>query len=217
MVTHSLGDIRKWCDGAVWIDEGRVRMIGKPNRVVDEYLTIVAERENETALRAGETGNDTGAQSLNRWGDRSVEISKVRLLGPDGAARKVFSTGQPMSVEMEYKAAQAVAEPVFGVAIHKKDGEKCYGTNTHIEDINIASLHGPGVAVFRISRLDMVDGAYTLSVAVHAKDGRSYDYHDQMYDFDVRSKMKDEGVFRPPHQWTLNGADMKPETQGEEP
>lgn len=217
MVTHSLGDVRKWCDGAVWIDEGRVRMIGKPNRVVDEYLTVVAERENETALQADDTSGDPATQSVNRWGDRSVEINKVRLTGSDGAARKVFSHGQPMSVEMEYKATEAVAEPVFGVAIYKKDGEKCYGTNTHIEDIKIDSVKGQGNAVFRIGRVDLVDGAYTLSVAVHAKDGRPYDYHDQMYDFDIRSKIKDEGVFRPPHKWALNGAELQPQIESVEP
>lgn len=216
MVTHSLGDVRKWCDGAVWIDEGRVRMIGKPNRVVDEYLATVAERENETALLAGEADKAPVPQSMNRWGDRRVEISKVRLLGPDGSARKVFSTGQPMRVEMEYKTAQTVTEPVFGVGIYKKDGELCYGTNTHLEGINIASLSGPGKAVFRIGRLDLVDGAYTMSVAVHARDGHSYDYHDQMYDFEVRSKMKDEGVFRPPHEWALNDVDLRPKAEGVE-
>lgn len=216
MVTHSLGDVRKWCDGAVWIDEGHVRMIGKPNRVVDEYLTTVAERENESALQAGETKEEAPAQSLNRWGDRRVEITKIRLLGSDGMARKVFSTGQPMLVEMEYKAVEAVAEPVFGVGIHKKDGGLCYGTNTHIEAIKIESVNGSGKAVFHMGRLDLVDGAYTLSVAIHAKDGHPYDYHDQMYDFEVRSKIKDEGVFRPPHQWELNGMALKTETEGTE-
>lgn len=216
MVTHSLGDVRKWCDGAVWIDEGHVRMIGKPNRVVDEYLTTVAERENESALQAGETKEEAPAQSLNRWGDRRVEITRIRLLGSDGMARKVFSTGQPMLVEMEYKAQEAVAEPVFGVGIHKKDGGLCYGTNTHIEAIKIESISGSGKAVFRAGRLDLVDGAYTLSVAIHAKDGHPYDYHDQMYDFEVRSKIKDEGVFRPPHEWTLDGMVLKTKTEGTE-
>jgi ABC-type polysaccharide/polyol phosphate transport system ATPase subunit len=217
MVTHSLGEVRKWCDGAVWIDEGRVRMIGKPNRVVDEYLTVVAERENETALHAGEARDNPVTQSLSRWGDRSVEINKVRLIGADGMERKVFSHGQPMSVEMEYKAVEAVTEPVFGVAIYKKDGEKCYGANTHIEDIKIQSVQGLGKAAFQIGRIDLVDGAYTFSVAVHAKDGHPYDYHDQMYDFDVRSKIKDEGVFRPPHQWALNGAQLQPQIESVEP
>jgi ABC-type polysaccharide/polyol phosphate transport system ATPase subunit len=223
MVTHSLSEIRKWCDGAVWIDEGRIRMIGKPTRVVDEYLTVVAERENETALQAGEAkeareaGESPATQSKNRWGDRSVEINKVRLIGSDGAARKVFSHGQPMSVEIDYKAQEAVAEPVFGVAIYKKDGGMCYGTNTYIEEIRIQSVQGLGNLAFQIGRIDLVDGSYTLSVAAHAKDGRPYDYHDQMYDFDVRSKIKEEGVFRPPHQWAMNGARLQPQIESVDP
>ncbi len=98
--------------------------------------------------------------------------------------------------------------PVFGIAIHKQDGSHCYGTNTHIENIDIEQIEGPGKVAMQFDRLDLLQDSYSLSVALHAEDGHPYDYHDQMYKFSVRSPIKDAGVFRPPHRWTFNGRSL---------
>ena len=50
LVTHSLGLVERFCDEAVWIDDGRVMGHGDPKRIVDAYLTAV-ERGEETAAR----------------------------------------------------------------------------------------------------------------------------------------------------------------------
>ena len=40
IVSHDLESIRKLCDRAIWIYEGRVRMDGKSDEVIDEYLKV---------------------------------------------------------------------------------------------------------------------------------------------------------------------------------
>ncbi len=40
MVSHSLDSVRKLCDRAVWIYDGRVRLDGNCNKVLDEYLKV---------------------------------------------------------------------------------------------------------------------------------------------------------------------------------
>jgi len=49
LVTHSLGLVERFCDEAVWIDDGRHKGHGDPKRIVDLYLTAV-ERGEETLL-----------------------------------------------------------------------------------------------------------------------------------------------------------------------
>src|SRR6478735_2022940 len=49
LVTHSLGLVERFCDEAVWIDDGRVMGHGDPKRIVDAYLTAV-ERGEEHLL-----------------------------------------------------------------------------------------------------------------------------------------------------------------------
>src|SRR6059036_1854933 len=53
IVTHSLGLVERFCDEALWLDDGRVRGGGDPKRVVGAYLTDV-ERSEEKELAAEE-------------------------------------------------------------------------------------------------------------------------------------------------------------------
>ena len=38
IVSHDLGNIKKLCNRAVWINEGVIASDGEPSKVIDEYL-----------------------------------------------------------------------------------------------------------------------------------------------------------------------------------
>ena len=143
---------------------------------------------------------DMFAAKEGRWGSGAVRIEKVTLEG-DGGPAHVFHTGDPMTIRMRISAAQPVDDFAFGVSIFSIDGVCCYGTNTDIEEMESESLEGKGEVVFAIERLDLVEGTYKLDVAVHKRDGFSYDYHRLLYTFRVKSRTKDAGIYRPSHVW----------------
>ena len=47
LVTHSLDLVERFCDEALWLDEGRAQAHGDPKRVVDAYLTEVEKGEEQ--------------------------------------------------------------------------------------------------------------------------------------------------------------------------
>src|SRR5499425_329974 len=47
LVTHSLSLVERFCDEALWLDEGHARAHGDPRRVVDAYLSAVEKGEEE--------------------------------------------------------------------------------------------------------------------------------------------------------------------------
>jgi ABC-type polysaccharide/polyol phosphate transport system ATPase subunit len=63
LVTHSLNLVERFCDEALWLDEGRALSHGDPKRVVGAYLTKVEEAEAQllaetTAKAVEEAGRD---------------------------------------------------------------------------------------------------------------------------------------------------------------
>ena len=72
LVTHSLNLIERFCDEALWLDDGRVMAQGDPKRVVGAYLTKVEEGEEkllaETTARAVEEANRPGREG-HEWSD----------------------------------------------------------------------------------------------------------------------------------------------------
>jgi ABC-type polysaccharide/polyol phosphate transport system ATPase subunit len=140
-----------------------------------------------------------------RWGTREAEIIAVDLLGPDGLAAHVFQSEEPLTVRLRVRAHRPLTDFVFGVAVFNAEGVCCYGTNTFIDGGQARLLDGEAEVAFHVTKLDLVAGSYRLDVAVHRQNGAPYDYHRLLYPFRVTSQVRDTGVFRPPHRWTLSG------------
>ncbi len=212
LVSHNLGQIEKFCDRAVWIEKGRVANDGGPRRVIDDYLAHIAREEEQLyAALTVQDALETHDREAKRWGSRNVELSAVRLLDRRGDEHHMFLTGEPLAVEMRFSAREEVKEPVFGIAIYRSDGLLCYGSNTHLERKIIDVIRGEGLLRVDLESLDLVEGNYFLDVAVHKEDGTPYDYHHRSYRFGVRSPIKDIGIFRPRHRWSLQTeADVAP-------
>ena len=267
-VSHALSMVERFCDEAVWLDGGRKRMVGDPKRVVQMYLSDVAQAEDahlaaedakaqQTAAPSGppppadreaaggaspdaadtppdapapvaeapdeeapapdvpdedvpdedvpdeDVPDDMFKAREGRWGSGAVRIEQVTLEGRDGAAH-VFRSGEPMTIRMQVVADRPVADFAFGISIFSTDGVCCYGTNTHLEELESNRFDGAGEVAFAIDRLDLVEGTYKVDVAVHKQDGFSYDYHRLLYTFRVKSTTRDVGIYRPRHAWQFS-------------
>jgi ABC-type polysaccharide/polyol phosphate transport system ATPase subunit len=234
LVTHSLGLVEKFCDEALWMDGGRMKLQGDPKRVVGAYITDV-EKLEERQLAAGDAKAKEAAITVSpdepasavlpdhpietagapadmfrategRWGSREIEITSVELIGSDGSAGHVFHSGNPLSVRVRLRAPIAMDDFVLGIGIFNAEGVCCYGTNTDLEQLKAVRILGDADATFSIERLDLVEGTYKLDVAVHKQDGYPYDYHRLLYTFRVKSRTKDVGIYRPPHNWSFSSS-----------
>lgn len=47
IVSHELEAIEKWCDRVVWLNNGVIKEIGVPNRVIDYYRNAIAQKEGK--------------------------------------------------------------------------------------------------------------------------------------------------------------------------
>jgi len=228
LVTHSLGLVERFCDEALWLDEGQKRGQGDPKRVIGAYMTDV-ERQEEQQLRrsdaralqdADETPTDVQGPvalaapeaadmskvSEGRWGSGVVHITDVEFLSESGEVTHIFHSGERMRIRLRLEAAKPVHDFVIGFAIFGADGVCVYGTNTDIEEHEPDTLAGEAEATVHIGSLELVEGTYKLDVAVHTRDGAPYDYHRLLHTFRVKSRIKDVGLYRPQHRWEFGGA-----------
>jgi ABC-type polysaccharide/polyol phosphate transport system ATPase subunit len=240
LVTHSLGLVQRFCDEAVWLDQGRVSGTGDPRRVVGGYLEAVEHGEESllamTTAKAVSSVSAPGEMPApseqpaepaveppvdalqdmfqaveGRWGSREIEIAEVTLLDREGQPSFVFHSGGVMSVRLKVVAHTAATDFVFGVSLFNAEGVCCYGTNTFIEEMDPDLLEGEVSVTFAIESLDLVEGTYKLDVAVHKVEGYPYDYHRLLYTFRVKSRTPDVGIYRPRHHWDFSpGIRFKP-------
>ncbi len=226
LVTHGMETVRRLCDRAAWINHGSIASIGDPVRVVDQYLDWVAEQE-ESEMERAERGRIAAAATgeerdqvdsmpeqsdasveapyeTGRWGSGEVQIETVRFVDAGDGVGHVFSTGDAMVIEIDYRADKPVGDFAFGIGLFNANGVSCYGTNTDIERFQPTELRGVGTIRVRIPAINLVAGNYYLDVAVHRRDGTPYDYHRGLYSFRLNSDIGDVGVARVPHEWEFD-------------
>jgi ABC-type polysaccharide/polyol phosphate transport system ATPase subunit len=234
LVTHSLGLVERFCDEALWMDGGRMKVQGDPKRVVGAYITDVEKSEEKELAAADARAKDAAAvispddpvsavlpdhpvetadapedmfrATEGRWGSREIEITAVELIDQSGSAGHVFQSGDPLTIRVRLHAPLEMHDFVIGIGIFNAEGVCCYGTNTDLEQLKALRIFGDADASFAIDRLDLVEGTYKLDVAIHKQDGYPYDYHRLLYTFRVKSRTKDVGIYRPPHQWRFSSS-----------
>jgi len=112
----------------------------------------------------------------------------VRLLDGKGRERQHFWTGEPLVVEIRYRAERRVERPVFGLAIHRSDGIHITGPNTQFAGLDIPAVEGEGTVTYTVPALPLLAGLYQISVSAHNwEDTEMYDYHyhDRLYAFRI--------------------------------
>jgi hypothetical protein len=209
LVGHDAAVVERWCDEAVWLDQGVIRAVGAPHKVIDLYRQAMSEQESDALARsydeptpAGTLGGTPG-EARDRWGTGEIEIERVRLEDSFGHERYVYQPGDHLTLRFAYRVHRRVERPVFGFASVRNDGLWVYGTDTTLASTAVPELGRTGEVVVTIDSVGLVGGRYFVDVAVHAGDGTPYDYHSRRYPFAVRDETAERGVAKIHHRWRI--------------
>jgi ABC-type polysaccharide/polyol phosphate transport system ATPase subunit len=177
LVTHNADMAASVSDRILWLEKGKIKMLGDPMEVTDAY---------HEAMQVQLEGSE--------FGTRDIVIDRVEILDGKGKQAHEYRTGEPMILRLNYHAARPVKDPVFGFGFYNQMGFMVYGTNTRLRDMDITSVDGEGTVEFRLESLNMLDGMYYVSVAAHTRDGlTNYHWLDKMHDFEMVSAGKESG------------------------
>jgi putative polysaccharide ABC transporter len=116
LVTHDMAAVERFCTKAVFIEDGHVKMIGKPYRIAAAYSRSNSQNYDQT----------TGLNSDN---EGAVPF-KIVLRGTDGKEKTMYDFEETMTVDLSW---QQKGVKHVGVAIFRENGEYVYGPNTYQE------------------------------------------------------------------------------------
>jgi lipopolysaccharide transport system ATP-binding protein len=179
-ISHNTTILSVLCTDLVWLDQGRVKMVGPTDQVLEQYRDHIFRRVGEQISFQ----NDLG--SFRRWGTRDIEITGVSFFDANNQPATLFRTGDPMIVEIRYKAHKPVLEPEFGLAIYRQDGLHVNGPNTRTGGLHMGLVKGDGRVRYNIDSLPLLPASYRMTAAVHdSLRPVAYDFHEEAYSFRV--------------------------------
>ena len=181
-VSHDLALVKQLSDRALLVVEGRVRALGEPSDVINQYVGLVLERQ-----RADREPADKGRITAGfRHGDRSSEIVDVQLIDASGTPVQAVTSGETVRVRVRSIFHAAKADVMVGILIRNRIGMEVYGTNTRVERIELGRFDaGDELDLEFQFECWLTPQAYTLTIAVQNTDGSSHDWLDDVLAFDV--------------------------------
>lgn len=188
IVSHDLDTITEVSDSVLLLDAGRIVRVGEPGQVVDQYKSLGFQK--------------AGAVVVREWGTKEAVISAVRFTDGKGGAVERILSGEPLVVELDWRAGKRIEDPVFGFAVTKGDGTLCIGSNTLIDPFPIDAIEGEGTLRLSFPSLPLLRGRYYFSFSLHTRDHKtSYHRLDNRFSLWVDSPRKAEGVADIPCRW----------------
>lgn len=209
LVTHEPTQVRELCDEALWLRAGRVVAHGPAEVVVGQYVSEMrAETQRRTPARppVRTTSGQTLQVNENRFGSLEMEIARVHLLDARGHAVTEVTTGNRLSIEIEYFAPQPIADPIFNVSITRPDASVCFSTSVSASELGLPTIRDAGKIALHLERLDLVGGPYFVDVGVYEREWvYAYDYHWHVHPLLVGPMTAEGGTLRPPTRWEVIG------------
>jgi hypothetical protein len=201
-VSHDAAAVRALCSRAILLRAGSVIADGKPSDVLNLYQKIIMEREQAYEAESSAVNSPPAAdESLAplsyayRHGDGSAEIIAAELTDAAHARVEIVESGEPLTLRVVVRFNHEVDDPVIGFLIRNSHGIHAYGTNTKEQQVEFGAVRS-GEAIDVSFAFDCWLGVdqYTISLAVHSRDGLAYDWLDAALFVKVTSMTLTEGI-----------------------
>ena len=185
LVTHSLSLATEMCDEIVWLDHGRVQMVGSADKVVSAYLTAVNEKEaRKRSEEAGEFPEDD--QYKMNQGTGECRMTRVEVLDDDGAALPFISYGRPATLRIHVRAREELHDVELGLGFTTDGGVTVAGPNSRAAGTLYTLGVGDAFVDYRIDSVVFQPGRLWLTTCF-VRDGHIYDLSDRRTELIVRA------------------------------
>jgi len=187
-VSHSLEQIKRFCDVAVWIDQGKVKQTGESNYVTDQF--------RDASLRKSAISE----QSLNRL---TANNSSVAMISSVSVSAVNLAPFQPFSVGITYSVGKLpLPKLLIGVAIRDIAGVYIFGPNTRLDQVAIPYTSGTHIVEYVIPRLPLLTGTFVIDVGLFTDGGLvCVDYLAAASEINVAGEYFSEGLVYIDHEW----------------
>jgi lipopolysaccharide transport system ATP-binding protein len=169
-VSHDAGAVVALCERAVWLDDGRVRLVGTAREVVETYLAELhaAERAQVasdhleiartpvpvhdvdvgSAVPSADAGASDGESAMPQahsgglaFGAGKARIVSVRLSSEAGEPALLLRGGEMLELSIDAQVTQAVTGLIFGFYVKDRLGQRIFGDNSYLA-YRVAPVHG---------------------------------------------------------------------------
>lgn len=214
LVSHDITTVRRYCDHAILLRDGKIAKIGKAEEVGNEYIYQNMSDEEKRVFEVKqqqEISRQNKAQAVKkepvivppRVQTKPVEILKFSLLNSRGEEKNVFQTGEAISMRIDFKINRPQKLLNFGIGFHSIFGGQIFGYNTQMDNYRFDQKSGS--ITLQFPSFPVLKGDYIINVGCWGEiEQNHYDYkpgYMKVTMFSAGLKNNYRGFCDFPHQW----------------
>jgi ABC-2 type transport system ATP-binding protein len=170
LVTHDMKSIEDFCDRAMLVGNGQIRMIKNPKTVVEAY---------EEINRTSEKGEPENLVASKDYIEKTAKIKQTIVRDPEtGHTKKFFKYAEEIEIVVRYEFQQAISNAVADIGIRLgREGPYYFYTNSQEQKNEISGKKGSVIElsckfknVFHSGSFYVASSLYDLeTLKVHAR------------------------------------------------
>jgi lipopolysaccharide transport system ATP-binding protein len=158
-VSHSMGDIARFCDHLIWLDQGEIRYAGDVITGIALYQESMAPQQSVNLYDR----NDRDGTGLAR-------LNSFQILNEQGMPISSVKTGDEIFMAFGYSFNKdnhrEVRDVFINVVVENERRQRLFGLPSEVLSVDLTDLATEGTFTCRVERLPLVPGTYYLSAAL---------------------------------------------------
>jgi ABC-type polysaccharide/polyol phosphate transport system ATPase subunit len=225
LVTHDIGTVQRYCDRAMLLRNGKIEMIGDPEKVGNKYIyqnmsdeekRIFDEEKRNVTKEENSLGNMVGKKLEDEKRrieeerrkreeerkKRAARITNVEFLDNNGNQKNVFETGDDMSIRVHFNQINKDSKLNFGIAIFNQENHYVLGINTFWDKIDTKEYTDRSYFQVTYKKIPLKTNTYYINLAIYGeRESITYDFVIKSKKFKVISKDKNHGMINLDYHW----------------
>ena len=201
-VSHATEQVKRFCNRAVWINNGEMMDIGESSEIIDKYESyMLYGGVVDSNISSEETAdNEEDDEPIVR--PKEDILAKITEVKVDKTKLKTFDS---LEVTVIYEIYELeIPGFLLGVAIYTPNRDYIFGPNTHLDKVNVPNNHGRHVVKYMIPSLTLMGGEYSIDVGIFNNEGIvCIDYNMDVNRFKIYNDYFAEGKIYINHKWLV--------------
>ena len=198
--SHSLYQVEAFCERALWLEKGNVRLVDKAAHVTAAYQASM-DKERSGVV------SDSAPPLLQQMSGRILKVYGG-VDGLVGTTLRAISLKSTVTVTVEFALAPNLPPPGVAVGITNAAGMAIASASSVEDDVRIdVDSAGRGAATVIFENIPLLKGEYSIMVFVTCEKAMHvYDMAERCITLQITQDGLAQGVVALPHQWRSGSA-----------
>lgn len=203
LVTHDTHAVRSLCDEVVWLDRGRIQMVGAEVKgIIDQYVDFQKRRSVAPDVATAPGAAKPEAVVASEIG----ELVGVSIENGSGRPSCEFQRGDDIVVRVGYRLKREVPRCSVGVAVFDARRQVVCSTSTRTDEVAAPDEPGEHEVCLCFPKVILNSGEFSVDVGLADMYGLArVEYRSGALQFRIRGAALGKGPVVLPSHWLLEG------------